>query len=59
MVSFWWVSVAQAVEFALVGEVAGSWVGYLGNRVGKSDLVMYGEGFIVEDVLVIRVVGYF
>ena len=57
MVSFWWVGVAQETAVTLAGEVSGSWVGYVGTRVVKSDteifLCFFGGG-----VLVRRVVGY-
>ena len=49
--------VAQETAVTLAGEVSGSWVGYVGTRVVKSDteifLCFFGGG-----VLVRRVVGY-
>ena len=38
---------AQETEVVLSGKVTVSWVGYVGDRVGKSDMAIIGEIFLV------------
>ena len=46
---------ATAVKFA--GEVDRSWAGCVGDRVGKSEMKIFGMELIVGGVLMIRVLG--
>ena len=48
---------SQENKVAFVEEVDVSWVGCVGDRVGKSYMEKIGEIFLVEGVLVRRVVG--
>ena len=48
---------SQETIVELAGEVDVYWVGYVGARVGKSEMEMPGKIFLVEGAVVGRVVG--
>ena len=57
MVSCYWVSVDQETSVEFEGRVVGSWVVCVGDRLGRSYMLMHSDRLPVGGFLVRRVVG--